>query len=216
MNWTLNPMQSRPAPRLPPPLTCGDDPVDPVATVAAVSSAAMAMAAATDSAREALAALYDATDGPNWKNGDEWLSDAPLGEWHGIGEFFIDRFRGSGGAVVANESYERGATDFAVQLARIAAATPGAVFVPVRAEDVALLAAQARASPVHDPAGEPALFLGADAWDNPALLDNGGAAVEGSFFSSHFSPDTDEPTARAHSSTPTGRGTESRPRAATR
>ena len=115
----------------------------------------------------------------------------------GIGEFFIDRFRGFGGAVVADESYERGAMDFAVQLARIAAATPGAVFVPVRAEDVALLAAQARASPVHDPAGEPALFLGADAWDNPALLDNGGAAVEGSFFSSHFSPDTDEPTARA-------------------
>ena len=115
----------------------------------------------------------------------------------GIGEFFIDRFRGSGGAIVADESYERGATDFAVQLARIAAATPDAVFVPVRAEDVVLVAAQARALPVHDAAGEPALFLGADAWDNPALLDDGGAAVEGSFFSSHFSPDTDEPTARA-------------------
>ena len=115
----------------------------------------------------------------------------------GIGEFFIDHFRGSGGAIVAEESYERGATDFAGQLVRVAAATPGAVFVPVRAEDVVLLAAQARALPVHDAAGEPALFLGADAWDNPALLDSGGAAVDGSFFSSHFSPDTDEPTARA-------------------
>ena len=97
---------------------------------------------------------------------------------------------------MAEESYERDATEFAVQLARIAAATPAAVFVPVRAEDVALLAVQARTLPVHDAAGEPALFLGADAWDNAALLDNGGAAVEGSFFSSHFSPDTDEPTAR--------------------
>ena len=115
----------------------------------------------------------------------------------GIGEFFIDHFRGSGGATVADESYERGATDFAGQLARIAAATPGAVFVPVRAQDVVLLAAQARALPVHDAAGDPALFLGADAWDNAALLENGGAAVEGSFFSTHFSPDTDEPTARA-------------------
>ena len=115
----------------------------------------------------------------------------------GIGEFFIDHFRGSGGAIVADESYERGATDFDVQLARIAAATPGAVFVPVRAEDVVLLAAQARVLPVQDAAGEPALFLGADAWDNAALLDNGGAAVDGSFFSTHFSPDTDEPTARA-------------------
>ena len=115
----------------------------------------------------------------------------------GIGEFFIDHFRGSGGAIVADESYERGATDFAEQLARIADATPGAVFVPVRAEDVVLLTAQARALPVRDAAGEPALFLGADAWDNPALLDNGGASVDGSFFSSHFSADTDEPTARA-------------------
>ena len=115
----------------------------------------------------------------------------------GIGEFFIDHFRESGGAIVAEESYERGATDFGGQLARIAAATPGAVFVPVRAEDVVLLAARARALPVLDAAGEPALFLGADAWDNPALLENGGADVEGSFFSSHFSPDTDEPTARA-------------------
>ena len=115
----------------------------------------------------------------------------------GIGEFFVDHFRGSGGAIVADESYERGATDFAVQLAPIAALAPDAVFVPVRAEDVALVAAQARALPVHDQAGEPALFLGADAWDNAALLEGGGAAVDGSFFSSHFSPDTDEPTARA-------------------
>ncbi|MDE0081837.1 MAG: ABC transporter substrate-binding protein [Gammaproteobacteria bacterium] len=114
----------------------------------------------------------------------------------GIGEFFIDHFRGSGGVIVAEESFERDAMEFALQLERIAAATPDAVFVPVRAEDVALLAVQARALPVHDAAGEPALFLGADAWDNAALLDNGGAAVEGSFFSSHFSPDTDEPTAR--------------------
>ena len=115
----------------------------------------------------------------------------------GIGEFFIDHFREFGGAIVGDESYERGATDFAVQLARIAAAAPGAVFVPVGAEDVALLTEQARALPVHDAAGEPVLFLGADAWDNPALLDHGGSAVDGSFFSSHFSPDTDEPTARA-------------------
>ncbi|MDE2772702.1 MAG: ABC transporter substrate-binding protein [Gemmatimonadota bacterium] len=115
----------------------------------------------------------------------------------GIGEFFIDRFRESGGAIVAEESYERGATEFAAQLAPIAAAAPGAVFVPVRAEDVALLAAEARALPVHDAAGEPALLLGADAWDNAALLEGGGAAVDGSFFSTHFSPDTDEPTARA-------------------
>ena len=32
----------------------------------------------------ALVALYTATDGPNWKNGAGWLTDAPLGRWHGV------------------------------------------------------------------------------------------------------------------------------------
>ena len=38
--------------------------------------------AATDST--ALVALYEATDGDNWTNNTHWLSDRPLGEWHGV------------------------------------------------------------------------------------------------------------------------------------
>ncbi len=34
--------------------------------------------------RATLVALYDSTDGPNWRYSDNWLSDAPLGEWHGV------------------------------------------------------------------------------------------------------------------------------------
>ena len=34
--------------------------------------------------RAALVALYNATDGPNWTNNTNWLSDAPIGEWHGV------------------------------------------------------------------------------------------------------------------------------------
>ena len=34
--------------------------------------------------REALVALYHATDGPNWRNNTNWLSDAPLDEWHRV------------------------------------------------------------------------------------------------------------------------------------
>lgn len=34
--------------------------------------------------REVLRALYDATDGPNWKENSGWLTDAPLREWHGV------------------------------------------------------------------------------------------------------------------------------------
>ena len=34
--------------------------------------------------RDALVALYESTDGPNWNNNDNWLSDAPIGEWYGV------------------------------------------------------------------------------------------------------------------------------------
>ncbi len=38
--------------------------------------------AATD--LDALVALYNATDGPNWKDNENWLSDAPLRQWYGV------------------------------------------------------------------------------------------------------------------------------------
>ena len=34
--------------------------------------------------RAVLVALYEATDGPNWKNNENWLSDRPIGEWRGV------------------------------------------------------------------------------------------------------------------------------------
>ena len=36
------------------------------------------------SAREILTVLYETTDGPNWEESGNWLTDAPLGEWHGV------------------------------------------------------------------------------------------------------------------------------------
>ena len=34
--------------------------------------------------KEALIALYNATDGENWANNENWLSDEPLDAWHGV------------------------------------------------------------------------------------------------------------------------------------
>ena len=34
--------------------------------------------------RAALIALYEATDGPNWVDAENWLTDAPLGDWYGV------------------------------------------------------------------------------------------------------------------------------------
>ncbi len=53
-----------------------------VATAGDVSETILAHTANPD--RAALVALYEATDGPNWVNNDNWLTDAPLGEWYGV------------------------------------------------------------------------------------------------------------------------------------
>ena len=34
--------------------------------------------------REALVALYHATNGDSWSDNSNWLSDAPIGEWYGV------------------------------------------------------------------------------------------------------------------------------------
>ena len=41
-------------------------------------------AAPSPEIRDALVALYNATNGPGWKNSENWLSDAPLDLWHGV------------------------------------------------------------------------------------------------------------------------------------
>ena len=44
--------------------------------------------------RAVLVALYNATDGENWSNRTNWLSDAPLGEWHGVAQDWYGRVGG--------------------------------------------------------------------------------------------------------------------------
>ena len=44
---------------------------------------------ATD--RQVLVALYQATNGADWDNNTNWLSDKPLGEWHGVGTGYWGR-----------------------------------------------------------------------------------------------------------------------------
>ena len=41
-------------------------------------------AAEGTSVRDALVVLYHAAGGDNWNNNENWLSDEPLGEWHGV------------------------------------------------------------------------------------------------------------------------------------
>ena len=115
----------------------------------------------------------------------------------GISEFFVTNFTAAGGTIAAREFYEIADTDFAEQLTRIATAAPEALFIAGWVYQIGPITHQARALPLLNAAGEPTLLLGTDTWDNPILLDNADAEIEGSFFSGHFSPATDKPSGKA-------------------
>ena len=60
--------------------------LEPTASVSVVAEAAIPANTppAPSPDRAVLVALYNATDGANWYNNTNWLSDAPLSEWHGV------------------------------------------------------------------------------------------------------------------------------------
>ena len=59
------------------------------------------MFAAGDTDRDALVALYQATDGENWLRNDNWLTDAPIYTWYGV-------TTDTGGRVVVLDLLENG------------------------------------------------------------------------------------------------------------
>ena len=62
----------------------GDAPTATDAPGPAAATAPPAASGSIETDREALVALYNATDGENWKGNANWLSDAPLGRWRGV------------------------------------------------------------------------------------------------------------------------------------
>jgi branched-chain amino acid transport system substrate-binding protein len=101
--------------------------------------------------------------------------------------FFRDEFSKLGGTIVAEQSYSTGDTDFRAQLTSIRAARPDAVYVPGYYQEVALMVKQGRQMGLTMP------FVGCDGWANQALLAIGGKAIDGCYFTNHFSPDDPSP-----------------------
>lgn len=109
----------------------------------------------------------------------------------GLAKYFRERFTADGGAVVAEQKYADGDKDFRAQLTAIRAARPDAIFASGNYLESALICKQARELGLAGP------LFGGDTWDSPALIEIGGQAVEGAFFSGHFSPDATEPAVRS-------------------
>ena len=101
----------------------------------------------------------------------------------GLREFFTRSFKGSGGQIVAEQSYTQGDRDFSGQLTAIRSANPDVIYVPGYYGEVGVIANQTKQLGIKAP------LLGGDGWDSPQLWQLGGAALNGDYISNHYSVD---------------------------
>ena len=106
----------------------------------------------------------------------------------GLAEAFRATFTALGGEIVVRQQYTGGERDFRAQLTTIRAARPDFIFLPAYYVEAGLAAKQARELGLALP------FLGGDAYEAPQFLDIGGAALEGTYYSTHYSPENRDPT----------------------
>ncbi|HVU25524.1 MAG TPA: ABC transporter substrate-binding protein [Opitutus sp.] len=105
----------------------------------------------------------------------------------GLANFFRDTFTAGGGEIVAEKSFSEGDKDFRAQLTAVKATDAAAIFVPSYYTEGALIVRQARDLGITAP------IFGGDGWEAPQLLEIGGEAMEGTFYSTHFSPENTDP-----------------------
>ena len=116
------------------------------------------------------------------------LSSASSAQSVGLARIFKQRFSEAGGVIALEQKFSEGDKDFRAQLTAIRAADVEGIFVPAYYAEAALICKQARDLGLSVP------LFGIDGWESSELLAIGGKAVEGAYFSTHFSPETNDPT----------------------
>ncbi len=108
----------------------------------------------------------------------------------GLADFFKKAFEAKGGKILTDTSYQSKDTDFRAQLTDAKAKKPDVIFVPGYYNDVALIVKQARQMGIKQP------ILGGDGWESEDLAKVAGKeALENTYYSNHYAPDTTDPTA---------------------
>ncbi len=110
----------------------------------------------------------------------------------GLARNFNETFAAMGGEIIEEQAYEAGQVDFKSQLTAIKATNPDAIYVPGYYTEVSLIAVQARELGITVP------LLGGDGWDSPKLTEGSAKeALEGTFFSNHYSVEDTSAVVRA-------------------
>jgi branched-chain amino acid transport system substrate-binding protein len=119
------------------------------------------------------------------------LSDVSAPYSVGLAQYFREPFEAAGGKIVSEQKYSGGDKDFSAQLTAIKAAKPDAIIVPGYYNEAGLIVRQARQLGIKVP------LFGGDGWEAPELLQLAGAeALQGTYYSTHFSSESTEPLAQ--------------------
>jgi branched-chain amino acid transport system substrate-binding protein len=105
----------------------------------------------------------------------------------GLAKYFKENFLANGGEIPLEQKFSEGDKDFNAQLTAIKAANVQAIFVPGYYTEAALISKQARALGLNIP------LFGGDGWEAPQLIEIGGDAVNGVYYSTHYSPENTTP-----------------------
>jgi branched-chain amino acid transport system substrate-binding protein len=115
------------------------------------------------------------------------MSDVSSAYSLGLGEFFQSSFTKRGGTVASTQKYSKNDTDFNAQLTAIKTMNPDAIFVPGYYQEVGLIIRQARQLGINVP------LFGGDGWEAPELLQIAKESAEGTYYTTHYSPETQTP-----------------------
>lgn len=99
----------------------------------------------------------------------------------GLADEFAKAFKALGGTITTQQTYTAGDQDFTAQLTAIRSGDPDMIFIPGYYTDVGNIAIQARKLGIDVP------LFGGDGWDSSKLAEIGGDAINGCFYSNHYS-----------------------------
>ena len=108
----------------------------------------------------------------------------------GLSRVFRERVAALGGEIVIEQKYAEGDKDFRAQLTAIKAINPDAIAATGFYTEAALICKQARELGLTVP------IFGGDGWEAPELIEIGGAAVNDTFYASHYSSESTVPAVR--------------------
>lgn len=118
------------------------------------------------------------------------LTDVKSDSSQGLVRVFEQRYTADGGQIVARASYAKGDSDFRSQLTSIKPSNPEVLFVPGYYTDIGQIAQQARDLGITAP------LVGGDGWESPKLIEIGGKALEGCYYSNHYFANDPAPAVR--------------------